>query len=360
MRLLTGVLACLCCLHRFLDQVLIAAASSLEQFTPQHLSTTVWALAQLQHNPPKPWLQQLLLASLQQMQDFKPVDYDQMLSGFAQLGFNPSPLWFSSFWSKSGKCLTQSNFTAAELHSLLLAVVKLEAQPPQIWLQAAAGAVERGLAGFGSQQLLEVLQALQTLWQASSAPPAAAAAAAGAGALASSNGVGQWTSSIVPISSSSSTCNHGLKLRRLLLSTSTSSSSQCAPGAVRLYRQLIMTNRMVVDGQGLIRPVWPPAAAAHVFTPGSSSSSSSGNGSSSNRGSTFGSASRSGWQQQLSSAYADEAYSMACLVLLMTPQLRSRVERWPQRLAADRAQQSSLGCSSSSSLNKTRSSSPCC
>jgi hypothetical protein len=320
----------LCCLCRFLDRVLIAAASSLEQFTPQHLSNTVWALAQLQHNPPKPWLQQLLLASLQQMQEFKPLDYIQMLGGLVQLGFSPSPLWFSSFWSKSGQSLTQSNFSAAELHSLLLAVVKLDAQPPQRWLQAAAGAVERSLAGFGSQQLLEVLQALQTLWQASSAPPADAGATAAAGAVGSSDGVGQWSSSNVPLSSSSSSTGHvGLKLRRLLMSSpsSSSSSSKCAPGAVRLYRQLIATNRLVVDGQGLARPLWPHATAAHVFIPGSSSSSSAG---------------RSGWQQQLSSAYADEAYSMACLVLLMTPQLRSRVERWPQQLAADRAQQLQL------------------
>lgn len=314
---------------RFLDRVLIAAASSLEHFTPQHLSNTLWALARLQHNAPKPWLQQLLLASLQQMHAFRPVDYTQMLGALAQVGFSPSPLWFSSFWSKSGQSLTQSNFSAAQLHSLLLSVVKLEAQPPQRWLQAAAGAVERGLAGFGSQQLLEVLQALQTLWQASGAPPAAAGATAGAGASSSSNGVGQWASSIVPISSSSSMGHLGLKLHRLLTpppSNSSNSSSKCAPGAVRLYRQLIATNRVVVDGQGLIRPVWPPAAAAHAFIPGSSSSKGGG----------------SGWQQQLSSAYADEAYSLACLVLLMPPQLRSRVEHWPQQLAADRALQLQL------------------
>lgn len=283
----------------------MAASSSLEQFTPQQLSTTLWALAQLQHHPPKPWLQQLLLSALQQMSIFKPIDFAQMLWGLSRLGFSPSPLWLSSFWSKSGQSLTESNFRAAELRMLLLAAASLDSQPPQKWVQAAAGAVERGLTGFKSSQLLEVLQALQQLWQASSSTPTVLAAP-----RSSNSSSSEWASAVVLGGNDSS---------------SGSSSSRCAPGVLRLYRHLLDTTRVAVSGQRLMRPVWPPVPASNGTLMYANSSS-------------LGSSADSGrlpQLQQLSTvSCAEDAYGLACLVVLMPQQLRARVEHWPQVLAS--------------------------
>lgn len=360
----------------------MAASSRLDQFNPQELSNTLWALAQLQHTPSKPWMQQLLLASLQQMSSFLAADFTQTLGGLSKLGYNPSPLWLSSFWSKSGQSLIGSNFSAAELHTLLLAAVKLEVQPPQRWVQVAAGAVERGLAGFGSQQLLEVLRALQQLAQAGdNTAAAAAAAAASAGVkhavvfvgssssgMVAAGGSSRVSSCIVRISSSS---RGGVRVSSLQWqlqqlqqgadlppghSANSSSSSKVLkvkhpPGLVRLRRQ-VYHSRATVAGKSLLRPVWPPtshhsiSAAAAAFTSHHSSS-----------GSIFGSLSCAGsegsmstiaaqQQQQLqlwgstssTSSTADEMYSLACLVQLMPQQRRVRLERWPQWLAAERAQ----------------------
>lgn len=336
----------------------MAASQCLEQFSPQQLSNTLWALAQLQHSPPKHWTQQLLLVSLQQMSAFKPADYAQTLSGLARLGFSPSPLWLNSFWSKSGQCLTGSaaaaEFTAAELHALLLAVVTLDVQPPQKWVQAAAAAVERGLAGFGSQQLLEVLQTLQQLWQASSGgsvdAPAAAVADGVAAEGANSSGMAvRWSSSLVPISSQPA--RGALQLQSHAGDASSSSSRHHSrkvlaaryphnPGVVRLYRQLCASQRVVPAGRGLVRPVWPPLVHssnqlhAHAGKPILLLQQQQGSESQVGVGAVI------QQQQQLgfaSSSYADEAYSLACLVLLMPPDMRSWLEHWPQRLAGQRA-----------------------
>jgi hypothetical protein len=337
--------------RRWLDRVLMTAASRLKQFSPQELSITVWALAKLQHNPPKPWMQQLLLASLQQMDRFIPADYTQTLWALAELQYNPSPLWCASFWSKSGQSLTQSNFSAGELHALLLAAAKLEAQPRHNWVQAAAGAVERGLAGFSSQQLLEVLLVLQKLSTGSSASAAAVPTASSVGAISTRGTSAVWSSSIVPFSSRA-----GLQQpQRLLLrprargpaagssgsSRSKSrmgvSTSRSCPGVMRLYRQLLVSERVVPAGAGLVRPVWPPSTNLLLRTDSSSSRSSDSTGISSS------SSSRSiGLQQQqqgLAGASADDAFGLACLVMLMPDQLRSRVEHFPRLLVAERALQ---------------------
>lgn len=294
----------------------MAASSSLEQFTAQQLSNTLWALAQLQHHPPKPWLQQLLLAALQQMSVFKPIDFAQMLWGLSKLGFSPSPLWLSSFWSKSGRSLTESNFGAAELRMLLLAAASVDMQPPQKWVQAAAGGVERGLTGFKSSQLLEVLQALQQLWQASSSTPA----------LSSSSS--QWPRAFVTGGNDSSS----------------SGSGRCAPGVLRLYRHVLDTTRVAVPGQRLMRPVWPPLPASNGTRMYASSSSGGGGGSAD-----------SGMPQQLQRqlstvSCAEDAYSLACLMVLMPQQLRARVEHWPQVLAGDWGQRLQLEDSTQQTL----------
>jgi hypothetical protein len=311
----------------------MSASTHLADFNPQELSNTLWALSQMQHTPSKPWMQQLLLASLQQMSSFVAADLTQTLCGLSKLGYSPSPLWFSIFWLKSGQSLAQSNFSAAELHALLLAAVKLEAQPPQKWVQVAAGAVERGLAGFGSQQLLEMLRALQQLAQAGDRSTAAVAPAAAANAAvvfvgsssSSSGGVvsvgdssrvpaAKWLSScIVPISSSSGSSRGSFRGSCLqwqlqqseegtdLLSMANSASSNDSnsssssggrvlkvkypPGLVRLRRQ-VYHSRVTVAGTGLLRPVWPPinhhslsayasAAAATTTTSSNNSSRSS-------------------------------------------------------------------------------------
>lgn len=331
----------------------MAASSSLDAFAPQHLANTLWALAQLQHQPPRPWMQQLLLASLQQMQHFTPVDYTQMLSGLSQLSFTPSPLWLSSFWSRSGQCLTSGcAFEAQQLHALSLAAVKLELHPPAKWVEAASAAVERGLAGFGSQQLLEVLQALQQLWQASAAVPASAAGAVGVGSKSSRSEQGV-SSSMVPVRAAFERSGS----RVLLLSNSDRSSSGSnssakqplrarygAPGVLRLYRQLSPATSTSSSSSS-----WRPADSAMgngdgpVQFPHSSPHSSS---------TTTQGYDRRQQQHvvqymlqpeavglQLGPLRVDEAYSMACLVLLMPPHLASRVEHWPQLLAASRAQQ---------------------
>lgn len=291
----------------------MAASSSLEHFTAQQLSNTLWALAQLQHHPPKPWLQQLLLAALQQMSVFKPIDFAQMLWGLSKLGFSPSPLWLSSFWSKCGHSLTESNFRAAELRMLLLAAANLDMQPPQKWVQAAAGGVERGLTGFKSSQLLEVLQALQQLWQASSTPA---------------------------LSSSSSECPSAFVIGGNDSSSSGSGSGRCAPGVLRLYRHVLDTTRVAVPGQRLMRPVWPPLPASNGTLMCASSSS--------------GGSSDSGMPQQLQQlstvSCAEDAYSLACLVVLMPQQLRARVEHWPQVLAGDGGQRLQLQDSTQQTL----------
>jgi len=379
---------------RWLDRVLMAASAILDDFTAQQLSNTLWALAQLQHNPPKPWLQQLLLASLQQMQRFRPADYAQLLWALCKLGFSPSPLWLSSFWAKSGQSLTKSKFTAAELHALLLAVTRLETQPPQKWITAAAAAVEGALAGFGSQQLLEVLQALQQLWQARTAAAAAAGAAAGSAqhisrvqGLSVDTSVSSavlWASSVVPIGSHgtglvSSELEgpswHTTSSNRCMPEFGSASSSRsskllrvgcCAPGTIRLYRQLAPTRfrgTFTPTGNPLNRPVWPPSGH------GSNHSSSSGLAAAAHvaktaaawqheqqqqhvmarhlQGGLQGLQLPGGWQQlgqgvsgaPPATVCADEAYGLACLVLLMPPQLRSKLEHWPQLLAADRLQQ---------------------
>jgi hypothetical protein len=205
--------------------------------------------------------------------------------------------------------------SAEQLLTTAAAVAKLRLRPPGMWLRALTAAVNANLGQFESGGLLEVLAALQKLQRSSS------------------------SSSIVPFG------RRQLQDRpqaggRLINYTTTSSSSNgryVASGS----------SRMVLLRGGVAHPAGSSAAAqSQQQQQQAQENRDAGQQLQAMFGYSSSSSSVSSWQQQQQStvaslqeldAAAAEAYSMACLVVLMPEWLQSKLSHWPKHMAAERA-----------------------
>lgn len=320
----------------------MAAGPKLPLFSPEHLSMALWSLATLQHQPAQPFLVQLLSAALPQLSSFKPSHFSHTVWALSKLDVIPSPLWLSTFWSNSGPTLTR--FAAKELVTTASAVAKLQLQPPAAWLQGLAAAVHQNMGQFDSGSLLEVLQAVQKL-QARQPGSSIGSSVGQAGSSRS----GRYTrnSSIVPfdrqelqqlqqavrfVSIRSSSFRSSSSSRRNSSSLARQGSSSSSDGGSSGSELLSVTSTAWQRPRQLQLEEGVEDCSSVEAMFGISSSTA---------GSRLYSQQR---QQDLSAAAvlqqldasAAEAYSMACLVVLMPDWLQRKVAHWPRQLAAER------------------------
>jgi hypothetical protein len=302
-------------LHRWLDRLLVAAGPQLPHFPAKQLATTVWALGTLHHTPPRPWLLQLLSCTYQQLPCLNPGQISQVIWGLAELDTTPSPLWLSAFWARSGQILDKCS--AAQIVDTAAAVAKLRLQPPGMWLRALTAAVNSNLGQFESGSLLEVLTAVQKLQAGRRANSSSRRAGSAADNGSSSSivpfaprQVQQWPQGV------------GIEGDDYV----SSSSSRAGPAQVVVLRSAVARQQQQQHDQN--REAGRQLEAMFGFD---SSSSSTG-------------LARSLRHQQSAvaslrelDAAAAEAYSMACLVVLMPDWLQSKVAQWPKHMAAERA-----------------------
>jgi hypothetical protein len=242
--------------------------------------------------------------------------------GLAELDTTPSPLWLSAFWARSGQTLDKCS--AAQIVDTAAAVAKLRLQPPGMWLRALTAAVNSNLGQFESGSLLEVLTALQKLQAGRRANNSSRRAGIGTGSSSSSC---SSSSSIVPFARRQvQQWPQGVGSEHD--SYISSSSRRSGPAQVVVLRSTVAHQTQ----QQHDREAGRQLEAMFGFNSSSSSSSSSTGLARSLRHQQSAVASL----QELDAAAA-EAYSMACLVVLMPDWLQSKVAQWPKHMAAERA-----------------------
>jgi hypothetical protein len=212
--------------------------------------------------------------------------------------------------------------SAAQIVDTAAAVAKLRLQPPGMWLRALTAAVNSNLGQFESGSLLEVLTALQKLQAGRRANGSSSSSSRRAGIAADKVGSSS-SSSIVPFArrqvqqwSDDMSSEDG--------SYVSSSSSRAWPAHVVVLRSTVAREQQQQHDREAGRQL------ESMF--GFHSSSSSPGVARSLRHQQSAVASL----QELDAAAA-EAYSMACLVVLMPDWLQSKVAQWPKHMAAERA-----------------------
>ena len=138
-----------------------ASSSALGEFTPQHLSMTLYACQQLHITPPDDWLQCFWKASLSKMHGFLPQTFSNVLYACMQLHIRVPNDWIDAMWERSAPLL--SAFKPQELGNFMVACGELAICPTPQFVLRLWETSEDKLSGFIGQDFAQVLCGLGNL-----------------------------------------------------------------------------------------------------------------------------------------------------------------------------------------------------
>jgi hypothetical protein len=130
----------------------------LQDFTPQNLANTAWALAKLRLRPPAAWSACLLAACRRSLPAFGPMDLANVAWALGNLGVRPPREWVDDFCLCAR--LQLGSFGSLATSTMLYGLAQMRHRPDGQLLAELLDQLQGGMRGFPANQLVDALRSL--------------------------------------------------------------------------------------------------------------------------------------------------------------------------------------------------------